>query len=149
MPPPGPMTNAELCPGVVRPSARPFSLNFAADGPTPGTFLFSSGKTGPTPIAGNSVDLQTREAQTTWAAKFNENGLALGLTTPGHSATFVIGPGGGMGGVGIEHSESRSHFVTWAGMLDGRSIDSIMEAIHQTLDLKNQPKVTLYGKEEK
>ena len=119
---------------------------FAADGQTPGTFLFSNGKTGATPVKGSN--LQTEEQGVFWAVKTNEQGLAHGMVTPESLARFVIGPGGGMGGVGIERSESRSHFVTFAGNLAKDLSASTMEAIQQTYNLKDQPAVVQYAQEQ-
>jgi len=116
---------------------------FAADGETPGTFLFSNGTTGPTPLRGNSVGLQTRSGGTHWAIKYNVSGIALGMTTPEEPSDFVIGPGGGMGGVGIE-GVSRSHFVTFAGSMPDNSPQQIMDRLKETFNLKLQPRVTLY-----
>jgi hypothetical protein len=120
---------------------------FAADGNTPGTFLFSNGITGPTPPKGNSISLQTREQDVSWAIKTNENGLIHGLTTPESPTCFVIGPGSGMGGVGIETHDSHSHFVTYAGSLAKDQSASIMDKVRDTYNLKNQPVVILYAQE--
>ena len=40
------------------------------------------------------------------------------MTTPEVAARFVIAPGAGAGGVGIEGSPAASHFITFAGQLD-------------------------------
>ena len=122
---------------------------FAADGKTPGTYLFSNGKTGPTPPKGASNDLQVKESNVFWAVKTNEQGLVHGMTTPETPSRFVIGPGGGMGGVGIESGEARSHFVTCAGRLEkNQPTAGIMDQIRDTYNLKNQPVVIQYTQEQ-
>ena len=83
-----------------------------------------------------------------WAIKTNDQGLAHGMTTPEATSRFAIGPGGGMGGVGIESSEPRSHFVTVAGRLANHLPAGIMDNIQGTFHLKNQPVVTLYVQEQ-
>ena len=119
---------------------------FAADGKTPGTFLFSNGKTGSTPP--KESNLQTAEQDVFWAIKFNGQGLTHGMATPEAPSRFVVGPGGGMGGVGIETNESRSHFVTFAGNLAKDLSASTMNAIQHTYNLKNQPVVIQYVQEQ-
>jgi hypothetical protein len=93
--------------------------------------------------------LQIREQGVFWAIKTNEQGLAHGMATPEATSRFVIGPGGGMGGVGIESSEPRSHFVTLAGRLDKKQSTGIMDAIRDTFNLKNQPVVVQYAQEKR
>ncbi|MCL2623922.1 MAG: hypothetical protein FWD31_09685, partial [Planctomycetaceae bacterium] len=121
---------------------------FAADGKTPGTYLFSNGKTGPTPPKGASNDLQIKESGVFWAIKTNEQGLMHGMTTPEATSRFVIGPGGNMGGIGIESGDARSHFVTLAGVLAKNTPSGIMDQIRETYNLKNQPVVTQYAQEQ-
>jgi len=128
---------------------------FDADGKTPGTFLFSNGRTGPTPSKGSG--LQTAEPDVFWVIKFNEQGWAHGMVTPEAPSRFVVGPGGGMGGVGIESNESRSHFVTNAWnhknvllpQWDMKILSSVvMEGLQRTHNLKNQPVVVQYAQEQ-
>jgi hypothetical protein len=118
---------------------------FAADGKTPGTFLFSNGKTGSTPSKESGV--QTEEQGVFWAIKFNGQGLTHGMVTPEAPSRFVVGPGGGMGGVGVQGDETHSHFVTFAGSLAKDLSVSTMEAIRHTYNLKNQPVVVQYAQE--
>ena len=116
---------------------------FAADGKTPGTLLFSNGTSGPTARRGNSADLQTWGRGSYWGIKSNASGTALGVATPEEPSDFVIGPGGGMGGVGIQ-GVARSHFVTFAGVLNA-SPQQTMNRLKETFDLKRQPRVTVYS----
>ena len=67
--------------------------NFAADGPTPGTWLFASGKSGPVGREADGVPAQVKEAKTYWGMKYNANKLALGLLTPGTAARHLVAPG--------------------------------------------------------
>lgn len=119
--------------------------NFADDGQTQGVFLFSDGQTGAMPPLEATANLQTRVSKVSWVVKFNKQRLALGMTTPEGTSNFVVGPGGDMGGVGIESFEGRSHFVTFAGMLGKNTPEYIMNTLSETYNLKNQPTVTLYA----
>ncbi|MHB8957447.1 MAG: glycoside hydrolase family 20 zincin-like fold domain-containing protein [Pirellulaceae bacterium] len=122
--------------------------NFSADGPTPGQYLFSDGATGSVGREADAVAAQVKADKAQWAIKFNDERLAVGLTTPETAARFVVGPGAGAGGVGIEGSPPASHFVTFAGRLDNEPALT-MELLRQTLDLRNQPSVTLYAVEKR
>ena len=118
--------------------------NFAADGPTPGTYLFSNGATGPVSKQGPHTETQVKAQNVHWSIKFNPDGLALGLCTPEVAANHVIAPGAGSGGVGIESSPLAGHFVTYAGLLEAEPAET-MNRLRGTLDLKNQPQVVLYA----
>jgi hypothetical protein len=117
--------------------------NFAADGPTPGTYLFSGGQTGPVGKQADGVPAQVKAHGAYWGIKFNRDRIALGLTTPETAAHFVIAPGSGAGGVGIEGSSPAAHFVTFAGLLEGEPA-ATMNQLRSTLDFKNQPRMRLY-----
>lgn len=118
--------------------------NFAADGPTPGTYLFSNGATGPVGRMADGVPAQVKAANVHWGIKFNDDRLALGIATPEIAAHHCIGPGSGSGGVGIERSRPASHFVTFAGELDAEPRE-VMERLRQTLDFRNQPEVIRFA----
>ena len=118
--------------------------NFAADGPTPGEYLFSTGKTGPVGRQADGVPAQVKVNGAFWSVKFNTARLALGLVTPDAAAWHHLAPGAGAGGVGIERSAPVSHFVTYAGLLDGKP-DVLMNRLRETLSFKEQSHVTLYG----
>jgi hypothetical protein len=117
--------------------------NFAADGPTPGTYLFSNGKTGPVGKQAEGVAAQV-DTTACWSVKFNRDRLALGLCTPEVSALHHLAPGSGAGGVGIEHSPDASHFITFGGLLDAEPA-ATMNRLKATLDLKNQPEVVVHA----
>ncbi len=120
--------------------------NFAADGPAPGKYLFSNGTTGSVGREADGVSAQVKADNVQWAVKFADDQFALGLATPETAARFVVAPGSGAGGVGIEASPAASHFVTFAGRLDGDAAVT-MERLRQTLDLRDQPSVTVYAVE--
>ena len=116
---------------------------FAADGETPGKFMFSNGMTGSAPSRGSTIDFQTRGNGSYWGIKYNPSGIALGMATPEGLSDFVIGPGGGMGGVGIQGA-ARTHFVTFAGLLPDAFPDRMMDRLKETFNLKHQPRVICY-----
>lgn len=122
--------------------------NFAADGPTPGEFLFSNGRAGPVGKQADGVAAQVKAGGAQWAVKFNREGLVLGLITPEMPASFVIAPGSGAGGVGIESSPPISHFVTYGGQCQEQP-QQLMERLRQTLAFRDQPEVVLYAVERK
>lgn len=115
--------------------------NFTPAGPNAGTYLFSNGATGPTPPEGKQV----MQSRVTWAIKWRADGLALGLATPEVPAAYRVGPGGSMGGVGIEQSPEAGHFLTFAGKLEGVIPREQMERLAQTLSFRRPPAVTVYG----
>ena len=59
----------------------------------------------------------------------------------------MVGPGGGWGGVGLESSAPTAHFVTFADKLSGDPAP-VLNALVQTMDLRNQPQLWI-GKAEK
>ena len=118
--------------------------NFAADGPTPGEFLFSDGTTGPVGKQADALAAQVPRENTYWGVKFNGQRLALGLATPEVAARHFVCPGAGAGGVGIEGSTPANHFVTFAGTLDAEPSD-VMDRLCKTLDLRHVPSVTVFA----
>ena len=120
--------------------------NFAADGPTPGSWLFSNGQTGPVGREAEGVPAQVKMPGTYWGIKFHTNQLALGLITPETAALHVVAPGAGAGGVGIEGSPPATHFVTFAGVLESSPADT-MNRLRATLDLRHPAEVRLYSLE--
>ncbi len=121
---------------------------FAADSPSPGTYLFSDGTTGPVGSNAEAVAGQVKVARANWAIKWNQQKLALGMAAPEVAARFVVGPGAGAGGVGIEGGPPAGHFITFAGVLR-QSPDETMQRLQQTLDFTNQPKVVVWKLQEK
>ena len=117
--------------------------NFAADGPTPGTFLFSNGLTGSVGREADGVPAQVKAQDVYWGIKFNPDKLAVGLATPETAAFHHVAPGAGAGGVGIQDSPSSNHFVTYAGRLNATPADT-MNRLCQTLNLKNPPSVIVH-----
>lgn len=121
--------------------------NFAADGPTPGEYLFSTGRSGPVGKQSEGVPAQVK-ATARWAVKFNPQKLALGMVAPETDAAFVIAPGAGAGGVGIERSSPVGHFVTFGGLLE-TSPGETMQRLRDTLDFTHQPYVVLHAMQSK
>lgn len=118
--------------------------NFAADGPTPGTWLFSNGKSGPVGREADGVPAQLKARDTFWGVKYNADKLALGLITPEAATFHHIAPGAGAGGVGIEGSPPAQHFVTFAGRLETSPAET-MNRLQTTLDLKRPVEVRLHS----
>ena len=118
--------------------------NFAADGPTPGTWLFSNGQSGPVGREADGVPAQVKAPGTWWGVKFNAGELALGLITPGTAAFHHVAPGAGAGGVGIENSPPAQHFVTFAGLLEVPPSDT-MNRLQCTLALQRPVSVRLHA----
>jgi hypothetical protein len=118
--------------------------NFAADGPTPGTWLFSNGQSGPVGREADGVPAQVKALNTHWGIKFNAEKLALGLVTPETAALHYVAPGSGAGGVGIESSPPARHFVTFAGILEVTPAET-MNRLQTTLDLKRPVEVVLHA----
>ena len=117
--------------------------NFAGDGPTPGTFLFSNGLTGSVGQQADGVAAQVKAKNVYWGIKFNRERLALGIVTPETAASHCIGPGSGAGGVGVERSAQANHFVTYAGQLNAEPAE-VMGRLQHGLSFKNQPRVILH-----
>ncbi len=118
--------------------------NFAADGPTPGTWLFSNGRSGPLGRQADGLSAQVKASDCYWGVKYNADRLALGLVSPETTAAYVIAPGAGFGGVGIEGSPPVRHLVTYAGRLTGAAGDT-MDRLQATLDLDHPIEVRLYA----
>ncbi len=118
--------------------------NFAADGPTPGEYLFSNGAKGPVGKEADGVPAQVEAPGTFWSIKFNREKLALGMATPETAALHHVAPGSGAGGVGIEHSPPASHFVIFAGLLEREPAET-MRRLSTTLDLPRQPDLAVHG----
>ena len=117
--------------------------NFAADGPTPGMWLFSNGRSGKVGPESEGVPAQVKAANTYWGIKYNENKLALGLVTPEVASLHCVAPGAGAGGVGIEGGPPAQHFVTFCGVLEGTPAET-MNRLQSTLDLKRRVEVRAY-----
>ena len=120
------------------------TANFAADGPSPGTYLFSDGFTGKVGAEADGLEAQVKRGNVTWCAKTRPDGLLLALLTPEVKGRHVTAPGAGSGGVGIEGSPPVSHFVIVGGAADGPAGETL-ERLQQTLSLRDQAAVTVYG----
>lgn len=118
--------------------------NFAADGPTPGAWLFSNGQSGPVGREADGVLAQVREQKVFWGVKYNIDKYAIGLITPEVPAFHHVAPGAGAGGVGIESSPAAMHFVTFAGLLQASPAET-MNRLQATLDLKRPVEVRMHA----
>lgn len=117
--------------------------NFAADGPTPGRYLFSNGTSGAVGRQADGVPAQVKVPDTYWGIKFNDKSV-LGSITPEAPTLHCIAPGAGAGGVGIESSPLASHFITLAGKNPGDP-GAVVEQLRQSLTFRTQPKVVLHA----
>ncbi len=122
--------------------------NFAADGPTPGTYLFSTGATGAVGKEADTLAAQVRAPGATWGAKYRPGEVLLGMITPDTPALHVVAPGAGAGGAGIEGTPPAGHFVLYGGPLEGDPA-LLMNRLQATFDYRNQPEVVLYGAQAK
>ncbi len=120
----------------------------AADGATPGTYLFSDGMTGSVGRDADGVSAQVMVQPAKWAIKWNQQKLALGMASPEVATRMVVGPGAGAGGVGMEGGPPAGHFVTFAGLLEQSPRDT-MQRLQQTLDFTNQPRVVVWQLQER
>jgi hypothetical protein len=122
--------------------------NFAADGPTPGKYLFSTGKAGAVGRHAEGVAAQVDAPGAHWGVKFCDlsdgRRLAMGLATPETAGRHRIAPGSGAGGVGIEGATEALHFVTFGGLLDGDPKET-MSRLAATLNFKQQPVIVLHA----
>ncbi len=113
---------------------------------TPGQFRFSNSKTGHLSKPG---ELSEAEPKTTWGAKFRPDGLTLACITPDEAATHRAGPGGGMGGVGVEGAGGAAHFVVFGGVIEDKTgVAKTMEDLRRTMTLANPPALFVGGVEQ-
>jgi len=117
--------------------------NFASDGPTPGQWLFSDGRSGTVGREADGVPAQVKAPDTYWGIKYNADRWALGLVTPETATLHVIAPGAGAGGVGVEGTPPAVHFVTFAGLLPAPPADT-MNRLQATLDLNHPVAVRMH-----
>jgi hypothetical protein len=120
--------------------------NFAADGPTPGEYLFSNGMAGQVGRQADGVSAQVKAGACRWGIKWNTARVALGLCTPDAATRICLAPGAGAGGVGLENSPGAAHFVTLGGVLEAQPKET-MERLARTLAFQSPPGVTVYGVE--
>jgi hypothetical protein len=118
--------------------------NFASDGPTPGQWLFSDGRSGLVGRAAEGVPAQVKAPKAYWGIKYRPDRMALGLVTPETATLYVIAPGAGAGGVGIEGSTPAPHFVTVAGVLTAPPAET-MNRLQTTLDLNRPAGIRLHS----
>lgn len=105
--------------------------DFAADSPTPGMGRFEDGTEAPIPAGGETIHLEPSRP-VWWCAKYRADGLTLGLITPNTPTGMMIGPGGGWGGVGMDHSpHPTDRFVTYCDVTaeKWRAVATLAEAM--------------------
>ena len=102
---------------------------------TPGEYLFSDASKG---AVGPVDQVSAARPNTTWGLKRRGDGFTLASITPGASCTHRVGPGGGMGGVGIEGGGEAWHFVTFCDAVKDDPA-AVCNTLGATLDLRSQP----------
>jgi hypothetical protein len=95
--------------------------------PTPGHYRFADGKTGELPAEGSSSIAD----ESRWVAKYRDDGFTLGLISPQGNATLRAGPGGGMGGVGVEGGGATTNLITYADVSSDKW--RIVDKLNQSL----------------
>jgi len=91
----------------------PSVMNAAAQ--TPAAYRYSDGTTGPLP----ALSAYSIADTASWVAKFRADGYVLGLISPEAKPTLRAGPGGSMGGVGVEGSGATNHLLTYSDVTAG------------------------------
>ncbi len=112
----------------------------AADSKTPGTYLFADGATGKVRKLTGGTACQVDRPKVYWSAKYVPGGPLIALITPEVATRHVVGPGGGMGGVGVERGAPCGHFIIYAGPCPDSPSDTL-DALRATLDFRDQPTV--------
>lgn len=113
--------------------------NMSSASKTPGKWLTASGESGDVGAPGRPSE--GGPGTTTWAVKWRPDKLAIGLVAPDERACFRVGPGGGMGGVGIEGYADASHFVTFADVCDDPA--AAMGSLEAALAIRNAPSTVI------
>jgi hypothetical protein len=115
--------------------------NMVEGRPTPGRYALSDGEEDAIPLKPGELSLMSK-SPCVWGVRYREDGLAIGLVTPDDTANHRIGPGGGMGGCGVEGGRNPvAHFVTFADLL--QDAKKVADALQRTLVLNSQPAVFL------
>ncbi len=117
-----------------------------AASPTPGTFLFEDGWTGPVKPLSSGTECQARRDGQRWCAKYAAGQLLMGLATPEVRTLHLVGPGGGMGGVVVEGGVPATHFAMVGGPCPTSPADQ-MNALRATLDRSHPVEVVVHAVE--
>jgi hypothetical protein len=115
--------------------------------PTPGRYLFSDGDAGDVRPHDPPAASQIRKVAVHWSAKYLPSGPLLALLTPEAATRHVVGPGGGMGGVGIEYGDDLYHFVINGGVCPS-AVKDTLDTLRTTLDYGRPPEVQMYRAEQ-
>lgn len=116
------------------------------DSKTPGSYQFSNGDTGKVQKTSSTPDCQAQRGGVHWSAKYVAGGPMLALLTPEIATTHTVGPGSGMGGVGLDAGPTAAHFVIY-GELAPESPADYLNALCATLDFRAQPGTVVYAVE--
>jgi hypothetical protein len=119
--------------------------NFAADGPTPGDYLFSNGQHGRVGRKADALTAQVRVSGVNWAAKYLSRKWVMAMVAPEALLTMVVAPGAGAGGVGVEGQELAGHIISYAGAMEEDTPADLMNGLARGLDFRNPPEVTMYA----
>lgn len=113
---------------------------------TPGSYLFSDGEGGKVRPHDPTGKSQAMRPNVFWSAKYVPKGPLLALVTPEAANRHVVGPGGGMVGVGIDGGNDASHYVIYGGVCPA-SVKDTLDSLRATYDSTHLPAVTLYALE--
>lgn len=115
-----------------------------ASSPTPGKFLFADGTTGDVRPYSTSIDSQVKREKVCWSAKYRPGGPMLALLTPEVEASHYIGPGGGMGAMGIQDGPAAAHFVIFGDLCPDFPAQAL-DSLGAMLDYRSQPDIALHA----
>jgi hypothetical protein len=118
-----------------------------ADSATPGSYPFSDGEGGKVRPHDPIDKSQVIRPNVFWSAKFVPKGPLLALVTPEAANRHVVGPGGGMVGVGIDWGDQAIHYVIYGGLCPA-SVKDTLDPLRATYDSSRLPAVTLYAVEQ-
>lgn len=121
--------------------------NMVEGRPKPGRYAFSNGEEDFIPLKPGELSLMCK-SPCYWGVRYREDGLAMGLVTPDDKTQHRIGPGGGMGGCGVEGARLPvAHFVSFADVLPNPK--ALADALQRTLTIASQPTFALSPAEQK
>ena len=114
---------------------------------TPGSYLFSDGESGKVRPQDPLRESQAIRPNVFWSAKYVSKGPLLAMVTPEAANRHVVGPGGGMVGVGIDGGNEASHYIIYGGLCPA-SVKDTLDSLRATYDSTHLPAVTLYAMEQ-
>ncbi len=121
--------------------------NMVEGRPRPGRYAFSNGEEDFIPLKPGELSLMCK-SPCFWGVRYREDGLATGLVTPDDLASHRVGPGGGMGGCGIEGGRNPvAHFVSFADVV--AEPKKLAETVQRTYAVGSQPQVFVAAAEKR